>query len=159
MLVGRPPCSGVTAGAGWQDSTAKCHRPSAHPAHFNATAYTADITVIDDAKGLPASGDLNNQRLADGSDIAGATGKSCSQAAADAGRANWVRISFTDDGRNAESLTSAATAAVATEPLTAEVPARPHQSRSYSGADDSPQIIAASARRYPASRRRRPRYR
>ena len=54
-------------------------------------------------------------------DIAGATGASYTLAAADAGAAIKVRVSFTDDAGNAESLVSAATAAVAARlaPLTA----------------------------------------
>ena len=35
-LVRRPHCSGATSGEGWQDLTAKCHRPSAHTVHFSA---------------------------------------------------------------------------------------------------------------------------
>ena len=35
-LVRRPPYSGVTAGAGWQESTAQCQRSSSHSAHFSA---------------------------------------------------------------------------------------------------------------------------
>ena len=38
-LVRRPHCSGVTSGAGWQDSTARCQGSSAHTIHFSAAAY------------------------------------------------------------------------------------------------------------------------
>ena len=33
-LVRRPPCSGVTSGAGWQDSTARCQGSFAHTVHW-----------------------------------------------------------------------------------------------------------------------------
>ena len=56
------------------------------------------------------------QWLADDSDIGGATGSSYTLVEADEGRAIRVRVSFTDDRGNAETLTSAATAAVAERP-------------------------------------------
>ncbi|MYB50463.1 MAG: hypothetical protein F4X72_14565 [Dehalococcoidia bacterium] len=66
------------------------------------------------------------QWLADDAVIAGATGSTYTLAAADQGKAIKARVSFTDDAGNAETLTSAATAAVAPPPLTAsasQVPA------------------------------------
>ena len=61
-------------------------------------------------------------------DIEGQTGETYAVAAVDEGKAIKVRVSFTDDGGNEESLTSAATAAVKA-PLTAtadDVPASHH---------------------------------
>ena len=58
---------------------------------------------------------MSNDGTAD-SDIAGAIGESYTIAAADAGRTIKVRASFTDDEGNGETLTSAATAAVALPP-------------------------------------------
>ena len=54
-------------------------------------------------------------------DISGATGSTYTAVEADEGERLKVRVSFTDDAGNAESLTSAATDAVAArpEPLTA----------------------------------------
>ena len=54
-------------------------------------------------------------------DITGATGSSYTLVAADQGKTIRVKVSFTDDGDNDESVTSAATAAVAAPPLTAKL--------------------------------------
>ena len=56
------------------------------------------------------------QWLADDTEIAGATGLTYTVAAADEGKAIKVEVSFTDDVGNDESLTSAATDAVAARP-------------------------------------------
>ena len=73
---------------------------------------TADTSGISDADGL-ANASYAYQWLADGSDISGATSGTYTPVAGDVGKAVKVRVSFTDDAGNAESLTSAATAAVA----------------------------------------------
>ena len=54
-------------------------------------------------------------------DITGATGSSYTLVAADQGKTIKVKVSFTDDGDNDESVTSAATAAVAAPPLTSKL--------------------------------------
>ena len=76
---------------------------------------TADITGIADPDGL---GDVQYeyQWLADNSEIAGATSPTYTLAAADEGKAITVRVSFTDDAGNEETLSSTATASVAAEP-------------------------------------------
>ena len=56
------------------------------------------------------------QWLADDTEIAGATGLTYTVAATDEGKAIKVEVSFTDDVGNDESLTSAATDAVAARP-------------------------------------------
>ena len=73
---------------------------------------TASTSAIADTDGL-TSATFTYQWLADDSDISGATGSSYSVAAADEGKVIKVTVSFTDDAGNAETLTSAATAAVA----------------------------------------------
>ena len=73
------------------------------------TASTSDIA---DANGL-ANASFTYQWLADDADISGATGSSYTLVAADVGKAIKVTVSFTDDAGNEESVTSAATAAVA----------------------------------------------
>ena len=78
---------------------------------------TADTTGIADADGLD-SVSFTYQWIADDSDIAGATGAAYTLGATDEGKAVKVRVSFTDDADNAETLTSAATDAVAAEPQT-----------------------------------------
>ena len=88
---------------------------------------TMDTTGIADADGLSGAA-FGYQWIAnDGSadaDISGATDSSYALAASDEARTIRVRVSFTDDGGNDESLTSAATASVAAaEPQ--EPPAQP----------------------------------
>ena len=76
---------------------------------------TADASGITDADGL-ANASLAYQWLADDADIAGATGTTYVLVAADEGKAIKVRVSFTDDAGNEESLTSEATTAVIAAP-------------------------------------------
>ena len=88
------------------------------------TASTSDIS---DADGLDDAR-FAYQWLRTDTDIQGATGSTYTAVEADEGERLKVRVSFTDDAGNAESLTSAATDAVAArpEPLTAsfeDVPA------------------------------------
>ena len=73
---------------------------------------TARTTRISDGDGL-TNATFSYQWLADDADISGATGSTYTLAAADEGKAIRVRVSFTDDAGNDESLTSAATSAVA----------------------------------------------
>ena len=82
------------------------------------TASTAEIA---DADGL-SSAAFAYQWLWGGAEIAGATGASYTLADSDEGSAVKVRVTFTDDAGNEESLTSAATEVVAPPlaPLTAE---------------------------------------
>ena len=82
---------------------------------------TADTSGIADADGLD-NVSFSYQWRADGADIQDATGSAYTLVDADAGKAVSVTVSFTDDRGNNESLTSAATEAVAgppSEPLTA----------------------------------------
>ena len=88
------------------------------------TASTPDIS---DADGL-ADARFAYQWIRADTDISGATGSAYTAVEADEGERLKVRVSFTDDAGNEESLTSAATDAVAArpEPLTAsfeDVPA------------------------------------
>ena len=86
-------------------------------------ALTADTLGIADDEGLD-NALFSYQWLADESDIAGATGSSHTLTSSEEGMTIQVRVSFTDDADNAESLTSTATAAVAgtpPEPLTASL--------------------------------------
>ena len=73
---------------------------------------TASTSGISDTDGL-ANATFTYQWLADDTDISGATGSSYTLVAADVGKAIKVTVSFTDDAGNEESVTSAATAAVA----------------------------------------------
>ena len=73
---------------------------------------TADTSGIADADGL-SNVRYEYQWLADDAEIAGATGLTYTLTAADEGKAIKVKVSFTDDANNQETLTSAATDAVA----------------------------------------------
>ncbi len=72
---------------------------------------TADASGIADEDGL-SNVAYSYQWLADGADIQGATGSTYTLADADEGKTIRVKVSFTDDAGNEETLTSAATAAV-----------------------------------------------
>ena len=74
---------------------------------------TADISGIDDADGL-TNVSWSYQWIAGGSNINGATaGSTHTLTASEQGQTIRVRVSFTDDRNNAETLTSVATVAVA----------------------------------------------
>ena len=79
---------------------------------------TADTSDIADADGL-AKAAFSYQWQAGGADISGATDSTYTLVDDDAGKAVSVAVSFTDDAGSAESVTSAATAAVEAQPLTA----------------------------------------
>ena len=80
---------------------------------------TADTSPIDDADGLTKVS-YRYQWSAGGSDIDGATGSTYTLTYSEQGQTIQVRVTFTDDRNNAETLTSIATAEVAAapEPLT-----------------------------------------
>ena len=79
---------------------------------------TADVASIDDADGL-TNVSYRYQWLAGGSDIEDATSSSYLLTASEQGQAIQVKVTFTDDADNQESLTSAETLAVAAKPNTA----------------------------------------
>ena len=85
---------------------------------------TADASAIEDPDGRPADADLDYQWISndgtDDSDIDGATDSTYTPVEAEVGKTIKVRVSFTDDAKFPESLTSAATAAV-TVPVAALV--------------------------------------
>ena len=78
---------------------------------------TANTSGIADADGR-TNATFSYQWLADDADINGATGSTYTLTDSDEGKAAKVRVSFTDDAGNHETLTSAATGAVAAEPQT-----------------------------------------
>ena len=84
---------------------------------------TSDTSGIADADGLD-NATFSYQWLADDADIDGATGYTHTLADAEEGKAIKVRVSFTDDAGNQETLTSSATAAVQTA-VTEEEPVEP----------------------------------
>ena len=74
---------------------------------------TVDTSDIADADGMSGAV-FSYQWLANGADVAGATSDTYTPVADDVGKAIKVKVSFRDDRNHQESLTSAATAAVAT---------------------------------------------
>ncbi len=94
---------------------------------------TAGASGISDSDGLTGA-TFTYQWLADDAAISGATGSTYTLVAADAGKAVKVRVTFTDDAGNEESLTSVATAAITLPPLTASahgVPASHDESAAF----------------------------
>ena len=85
------------------------------------TASTAGIADADGLEGAEYAYQWVSNGDGTDADIAGATGASYALADADAGKRIKVRVSFTDDAGNGETLTSAATGTVAARvpPLTA----------------------------------------
>ena len=113
LVVPGPPSNSAATGA-----------PTINGAAQVGEALTASTSGISDADGL-VNASFTYQWLADDSEISGATGSSYTLVAADEGKAIKVTVSFTDDAGNAETLTSAATSAVAKPPLTATVHNKP----------------------------------
>ena len=72
---------------------------------------SADTTAIADADGLE-NAVFQYQWLAEDADISGATGSTYTLTSGDVGKAIRVRVTFTDDARHEETLTSAPTAVV-----------------------------------------------
>ena len=92
------------------------NNPATGAPGINGTAragevLTASTSGISDADGL-TSATFAYQWLADDSEISDATGSTHTVTDGDVGKAIRVRVSFTDDAGNAETLTSAATTAV-----------------------------------------------
>ena len=79
---------------------------------------TVDTSAINDEDGL-TSVSYEYQWIAGGTDISGATDASYTLTASEQGKTIQVRVTFTDDADNEETLTSEATVAVAARPNTA----------------------------------------
>ena len=100
-----------------QQTVLQENSPASGAPTINGTAQVAETLTaitsgISDADGV-ANATFTYQWLADDTEISSATGSSYTMVAADAGKAIKVTVSFTDDAGNAETLTSAATTAVA----------------------------------------------
>ena len=80
---------------------------------------TADTSGINDADGL-TNVSYEYQWLAGGSDISGATGSSYVLTSSEQGKTITVRVTFTDDANNQETLTSVATVAIIPQSENAE---------------------------------------
>ena len=103
-----------------EDADTAANSPTTGAPTISGTAQvgetlTADTSGIADADGL-SNVQFEYQWLADDADISGATGLTYTLVPADEGKAINVQVSFTDDAGNEETLTSAATDAVAATP-------------------------------------------
>ena len=105
---------------------------------------TADTSGIEDDDGLDDA-TYRYQWTAGGSDIAGATDSTYTLTDDDQGKTIKLKVTFNDDKGNNESLTSAATEAVAAAlpELTASLPHSGFQSSRHLGEGDRPQVIVA----------------
>ena len=113
------------------DAVAAASTPNSPATGAPAIGGTAQVgeTLTADTSGIADEDGLSNvqyeyQWLADDSEITGATDLTYTLADIDEGKAITVRVSFTDDADNGETLTSAATGAVAGAQPT-EPPAKP----------------------------------
>ena len=100
---------------------AKPNSPATGAPTISGTAQV-DQTLTADTSGITDTDGLTNvsyeyQWIAGGTDIDGATGSGHTLTASEQGKAIQVRVAFTDDRNNPETLTSAATLAVAAKPV------------------------------------------
>ena len=120
LVVSGPPSNSAATGAPTVSGTAQV-----------GETLTAETSGIADADGL-AGASFTYQWLADDTEISGATGSSYTLADSDEGKVIRVQVTFTDDAGNAESRTSAATAAVTSQPE-AQAPGAPRNLRAATG--------------------------
>ena len=104
--------SAATAAVAAADNRAATGLPTIGGTAQVEETLTADTTGIADEDGL-TNVSYSYQWIAGGSDIDGATGSTYTLTASEQGQTIQVRVSFTDDRNNAETLTSEATGAVA----------------------------------------------
>ncbi len=104
--------SEATVAVAAKDNTAPTGLPTITGTAQVGETLTADTSAIDDADGLE-NVSYSYQWLADDTDIDGATASTYTLVLADQGKTIKVKVTFTDDAENQESLTSAATVAVA----------------------------------------------
>ena len=113
------PAGGVSEQTVEPENSAPTGLPSISGTPQVDQSLTASTSNIDDEDGL-TNVSYRYQWIAGGSEISGATGSTHTLTASEQGKTIQVRVSFTDDRDNAETLTSIATAEVAAapEPLT-----------------------------------------
>ena len=117
----------VAAGSGTAANSAATGAPIITGTVQVGETLRVDTSGIADEDGLEDAA-FSYQWLADGTAISGATANAYMLVAADEGKAITVRVSFTDDAGNEESLTSAATAAVAANPRSRRTQPQGHRS-------------------------------
>ena len=109
--------SAATEAVAARPNTSATGRPSISGTVRVGEVLTADTSGIADDDGL-TNVSYGYQWVAGGTDLGGATGSTYTLTASEQGKTIRVRVSFTDDAGNQESLTSAATEAVAARPNT-----------------------------------------
>ena len=119
--------AGPWLGAALQLAAADPNTPATGQPTISGTAQvgetlTADTTGINDDDGLENAA-FSYQWLADDADILDATVSTYTLAEGDEGKTVKVKVTFEDDAGNGETLTSAATAAVAAAPAAAQLTA------------------------------------
>ena len=107
--------SAATAAVAAADNRAPTGLPTISGTVQVDQTLTADTSGIADEDGL-TNVPYSYQWIAGGSDIDGATGSNHTLTTSQQGQTVQVRVSFTDDRNNAETLTSGATATVAAKP-------------------------------------------
>ena len=107
--------STATEAVAARPNTSATGRPSISGTVRVGEVLTADTSGIADDDGL-TNVSYGYQWVAGGTDLGGATGSTYTLTASEQGKTIRVRVSFTDDAGNQESLTSAATEAVAAKP-------------------------------------------
>ena len=112
---------------------------------------TADVSGIGDEDGL-TNVSYRYQWLAGGSNIQDATSSSYLLTASEQGQAIQVKVNFTDDADNQESLTSTETLAVAAKPNTAATRRAHHQRDTPSGRDADGRHLGHIGRGRPVQR-------
>ena len=110
----------TVASAATAEVEGRANRPATGAPTITGTARVGE-TLTASTNGIADSDGVSNatfvyQWLADDTDIEGATNSTYPLAETDEGKAVQVRISFTDDAGNEETLTSTATAAVSAAP-------------------------------------------
>ena len=107
--------SAATAQVAARSNTPATSQPTISGTPQVDETLTVDTSGISDDDGL-TNVSYSYQWIAGGLDIAGATGSSYTLTSNEQGKTVRVRVTFTDDDGNAESLTSAATEAVTAKP-------------------------------------------
>ena len=117
LFLAGPPGTGVSLAQanGQGGNTPATGAPTIIGTAQVGETLTANTSGIADEDGK-ANANFDYQWLADDSDIAGATGAAYILVPGDAGKTIKVRVTFTDDEGNSETLTSEATDAVAARP-------------------------------------------
>ena len=127
--------SAVTAAVAARPNTPATGVPTINGTAQVGETLAADTSAIADADGLSGA-TYSYQWLGDDVAIQGATDSSYTLAGSDAGKAMKVKVSFTDDAGNAESLTSVATNEVTNAGPT-EPPGAPENLTAVENADGS----------------------